>query len=742
MTDSTAARPLPCGTWPSPITAADVAGQYRQVCFPLAIDGEVWWQETVPSELGRTTVVHLGAAGKPRRVLSAPWNARTRVHEYGGRSYLPVRAVRPGGGQSWAIVFTNFADQRLYLADEPGADGASAAPRPLTPAPQPPAALAPAPQPPAALAPAPLAEPGTPELRFADFALSPDGGEVWCVQERHEAGKVTRAIVAVPLDGSAAERAGAIRELASGADFYAFPAPSPDGRRLAWVCWNHPRMPWDGTELRVAPVDDGVPGKGGLVKGGTGESVLAPVWHDDTSLYLISDWPGWWNLYSLSLAAGPAEALYPAEEEFAAPLWQLGQRPYAVLADGRLAVLHGCPARRLGVLDPGTGELADVDIPYQIFAPGLSADGMSVVLVAGGPAAPMSVIRVDMTTGKAKKLYSPARRAPASGYLPKARKLEFEGKFGQEVHAWVYPPANPEATAGEGELPPYVVWAHGGPASQADHRLDLEKAYFTSRGIGVIDVNYGGSAGYGRVYRERLRGQWGVVDVEDVIAAAQALVKSGDADGTRLVIRGGSAGGWTALAAVTAHASESPFKAATSYYGITDLRGFAATTHDFESRYTDGLIGPLPGFAAAYAERSPAQRVSSKTCPILQLHGQDDHIVPPAQAHALAAQLTHQGIPHALLEFKEEAHGFRRTETIIAALEAELSLYAQTLNFPHPDTPLLRLHTTPPDIPAPDPAPEPQPAPEPPPAPPSTKRSTSAPPSPRELTPREQPSRA
>ena len=442
MTDSTAARPLPCGTWPSPITAADVAGQYRQVCFPLAIDGEVWWQETVPSELGRTTVVHLGAAGKPRQVLSAPWNARTRVHEYGGRSYLPVRAVRPGGGQSWAIVFTNFADQRLYLADEPGADGAGAAPRPLTPAPLAPAPptpgpLATAPPTPGPLAPgplasAPLAEPGTPELRFADFALSPDGGEVWCVQERHQAGKVTRAIVAVPLDGSAAERAGAIRELASGADFYAFPAPSPDGRRLAWVCWNHPRMPWDGTELRVARVDDGVPGKGGLVKGGTGESVLAPVWHGDTSLYLISDWPGWWNLYSLSLAAGPAEAVYPAEEEFAAPLWQLGQRPYAVLADGRLAVLHGCGGLRLGVLDPGTGELADVDIPYRIFAPGLSADGMSVVLVAGGPAAPTSVIRVDMTTGKAKKLYSPTRRAPAAGYLPKARKLEFEGKFGQE----------------------------------------------------------------------------------------------------------------------------------------------------------------------------------------------------------------------------------------------------------------------------------------------------------------------
>ena len=717
MTDSTTARPLPCGTWPSPITAADVAGQYRQVSFPVAIDGEVWWQETLPGELGRTTVMHLGTEGKPRQVLSAPWDARTRVHEYGGRSYLPVRAARPGGKRSWAIVFANFADQRLYLTDQPGPDGAGTTPRPLTPAPP--------------------GEPGTPALRYADFAVSPGGAEVWCVRERHEAGKVTRAIVAVPLDGSAAEHAGAVRELASGSDFYAFPTPSPDGRRLAWVCWNHPRLPWDGTELRVARVDDGMPGKGALVKGGTGESVLAPAWNDDTSLYLISDWPGWWNLYTLGLAAGPAQAMYPAEEEFAGPLWRLGESPYGVLADGQLAVLHGCGGTRLGLLDPATGELTDLDIPYRIFSSGLSVDGMSVVTVAGGPSTPMSVIRVDMTTGKAKKLYSAAGRPPASGYLPKARKLEFEGKFGQTVHAWVYPPANPEAAVPEGELPPYVVWAHGGPASMTDRRADLEKAYFTSRGIGVIDVNYGGSAGYGRVYRERLRRQWGVVDVEDVIAAARALVSSGDADAGRLVIRGGSAGGWTALAAVTAHAGDSPFRAATSYYGITDARSFAATTHDFESRYADGLIGPLPGFDATYAERSPVQQVTSKTCPILQLHGRDDPIVPPAQAHALAAQLTHKGVPHALLEFKEESHGFRRPETIIAAIEAELSLYAQALNFPHPDTPMLRLHTTAPDL---DPAPPS--ALEPPLASPSPKQASPAPPAPREAVTQERASRA
>jgi dipeptidyl aminopeptidase/acylaminoacyl peptidase len=727
MTERTAAQPLPCGTWPSPITAADVAGHYRTVSFPITKDGEVWWQETLPGEQGRSTVVHLGADGKPRQLLSAPWNARTRVHEYGGRAYLPVRAGKPGSRparqRGWAIVFANFADQRLYLADQPGADGAGATPRPLTPAP---------------------GDEGATVFRYADFCLSADDAEVWCVQERHEAGKVTRAIVAVPLDGSAAEQPDAIRELVSGADFYTFPALSPDGRRLAWISWNHPRMPWDGTELRVASVENGVPGKGWLVKGSIGESVLAPAWRDDHSLYLISDWPGWWNLYTLNMSGGLAEPIYPAEEEFAGALWRLGESPYAVLADGRLAVLHGCGGMRLALLDPFTGEFSELDMPCRIFSSGLSADGMTIVGIAGGPSTAMSVVRIDTATGKAKKLYSPTGRLPASGYLPKARRLEFEGKFGQTVHAWVYPPTNPEATVPDGELPPYVVWAHGGPASHADRRLDLEKAYFTSRGIGVIDVNYGGSTGYGRVYRERLRRQWGVVDVEDVIAAAQALVRSGDADGERLAIRGGAEGGWTALAAVTAAAGDSPFKAATSYCGITDVRSFAATTHDFESRYTDSLIGPLPGFAATSDERSPAHRVSSRTCPILQLNGQDDLIVPPAQAHALAAQLTHQGIPHALLEFKDESHGFRRTETIIAALEAELSFYAQTLNFPHPDTPLLRLHTTPPEVPEPESAPptETPPAPEPPPASPPTKQASTATPAPREAVGREQPSRA
>src|SRR6266487_3906828 len=545
---------LPYGTWPSPITAADVAGRQRLISYPRGIGKDVWWQERLPAEGGRVTIVHLGADGRRRSLLPEPWNARTRVHEYGGLSYLPV----PASGGRIAIMFANHADQRLYLLESAGPDGRGGGdPRPLTPEPG--------------------GSPEQPSLRYADFTLSPDRAEVWCVQERHYDGKVVRAIVGVPLDGSAAADPAAVRELVTGSDFYAFPTPSPDGERLAWICWNHPRMPWDGTELRVAPIEDGVPGRGRLVKGGMQESVLAPRWRDATNLYVVTDWPGWWNLYQVGLVGQPSQALYPADEEFAGPLWQLGERPYAMLGDGRLAVLHGCGGMRLGLLDPETGELADLDIPYPVFASGLSADGMSILGIAGGPATPLSIVRVDAATAAVEVLYQEADAVPDAGYLPVPRQVQLEGRFGRTVHALVYPPANPDVTLPDGELPPYVVWVHGGPTSHATALLDIEKAYFTSRGIGIVDVNYGGSTVYGRRYRERLRRQWGVVDVEDAIAAARALANAGEADGARLAIRGGSAGGWTALAAVTAHADSGPvFGAAVSYFGISDLRGLAA----------------------------------------------------------------------------------------------------------------------------------------------------------------------
>src|SRR5580698_8811595 len=338
--EEVATRPrVPYGAWPSPITAADVARGRLRIAFPTVIGGEVWWQEGRPEEGGRVTVVHRAAGGKLADVLPAPWNVRSRVHEYGGLSYLPVprSSLQPAGSggrapRGHAIVFANYADQRLYVAEPDVADGKQE-PRPITPDP----------------VAAHLDQAG---LRYGDFALDPNRREIWCVQEQHFNGKVTRAIVAVPLDGSATEDPAAVRHLVTGSDFFAFPTPSPDGSRLAWISWNHPHMPWDGTELRVAAVEDGVPGKSRLLKGSIRESVLAPVWKDNSSLYVATDWTGWWNIYELGLSGQPPQALFPADEEFAGPLWQLGPRPFAMLSDGRLAVVHGQGGARLSLLDP------------------------------------------------------------------------------------------------------------------------------------------------------------------------------------------------------------------------------------------------------------------------------------------------------------------------------------------------------------------------------------------------------
>ncbi len=518
-----ATETAPYGEWHSPIDGADVARKQVGLAFPVIDAAGVWWQESRPEEGGRIAVVRQGPDGTRTKheLLPMPWNARTRVHEYGGKSYLPL----PDG-----FVFANFADQRLYRY------AGSGAPEPLTPAPDEETAD-----------------------RFADFVVSPGGDEVWCVRERHGAGaRITRAIVAVPLDGSGADDPAAIRVLVSGSDFYAYPAPSPDGTRLAWICWDHPRMPWDGTELRVAALDGAGPASDKaqqqLLMGCETESVLAPVWRDDRSLYVISDRSGWWNLYVADLLAFP-RALCPRDEEFAGPLWQLGLRPYAVLGDGRLAVAHGTGETRLGVLDPDSGRLTDLDLSYQVFVSGVSAAGQTIATIAGGPAVPTTVISVEVPSSggnpQVRELSRSADSLPDPAYLPVPRAARLTGPSGSVVHAIVYPPANPAFRGPEGERPPYIVWVHGGPTSQVVPRLDLEKAYFTSRGIGIIDVNYGGSSGYGRAYRERLRGQWGIVDVADAMTAALALAEAGEADGKRLGIRGGSAGGWTALAAVT-----------------------------------------------------------------------------------------------------------------------------------------------------------------------------------------------
>jgi dipeptidyl aminopeptidase/acylaminoacyl peptidase len=644
------------GAWPSPIGASDVAVAGIRLSGPTTVHtdsgDEVWWAEARPTEGGRTVIVRRDAAGAVSDVLPAGWNARTRVHEYGGTAWLPL----PGGG----LAFADWSDQRVYRLD-PG----STAPTPLTPEPAEAAGL-----------------------RYADPVLAPGGEEIWWVREAHDQGTIRRHIVAVPVSGAAAADPAAVREIAGGSDFLAFPRPAPDGRRLAWIAWDHPRMPWDGTELRVGELGPaGTVTSVATVLGGPDESVLQPEWADADTLYAVSDRSGWWNLYRLPAGGGEPEPLCPRAEEFGHPLWQLGMTTYAVLADGRLVVRHGTDTLALGVLDPATGELTDLDLPYTLFG-SVDVDGDTVLTTAASPVEPPEVVAVDLPTGAVTVLRRSMAEPPDPAYLPQPRSIVVAGPGERDVHAHVYPPSSPDAVAPDGELPPYVVFVHGGPTSHSPAILDLEKAYFTSRGIGVIDVNYGGSTGYGRAYRERLRREWGIVDVEDCVAAVQALVRDGLADGERLGIRGGSAGGWTTLAALT---TTDAFAAGVSYYGVAELIAFTADTHDFESRYIDGLVGTLPEDRDVYVERAPLSHVDQLSCPVLLLQGLEDKVVPPSQAELFAAALEKKGIPHAYLPFAGEQHGFRKQETVVAALEAELSFYGQVFGFEPPGVPVLPL---------------------------------------------------
>ncbi|KNB53595.1 S9 family peptidase [Streptomyces caatingaensis] len=652
----------PCGTWPSPVDAALAVSRSARPGFLGTVGDEVWWVAPRPEEGGRQTLVRLRPDGEEAAALPAPWNVRSRVHEYGGRPWTGV--PRASGGP--LLVFVNGADQRLY-AWEPDAAGK---PRPLTP----------------------VSDVGG-GLRWADPVLA--GGEVWCVLEEFTgpgALDVRRVIAAVPLDGSAASDRGAVRELTDdGHRFVGGPRPSPDGTRVAWLAWDHPRMPWDGTELCVARVERGRFTGVRTVLGGPEESVAQVEWAEDGTLLAAADRTGWWNLYRVDPDAGAGTAVNLCErpEEFAGPLWQLGSRWFVPLAGGTVAVLHGVGGKALGVLDPRTGSLADAAGPWTEWLPALDAHGSRVVGVAASPATGFEIVELDIRTGRARVIGARHEDAVDPAYCSRPVARTFAGKDGREVHAHVHPPRHPERAVPEGELPPFVVRAHGGPTGRTPLALDLEAAYFTSRGIGVVDVNYGGSTGYGRAYRERLRGRWGVVDVEDCAAVAEALVAEGVADPARLAVRGGSAGGWTAaLSLVTTDL----YACGTLLYPALDPTDWAGGgTHDFESRYTESLIGPPGEVPERYRERSPLRRAGEIKAPFLLLQGLEDPVCPAEQSERLARAAAQRGLPHAYVAFEGEGHGFRRAESLVRALVAELGLYARVFGFTAEGVPELDL---------------------------------------------------
>ncbi len=626
----------PYGSWRSPIDAATVARAGRRLgAARIADDGAVWWAEGRPAEQGRTALMRRPTGAAPEEVTPPGVNVRTRVHEYGGGAWT---LVAPD-----LVLFTDFADQRLYRQALGGP------PAPLTPEPTQPAAW-----------------------RYADARVTPAGATVICVREVHEGkGEPRNELVALPLDGSADPR-----PIAGGRDFYSFPRISPDGRWLAWTCWEHPNMPWDGTELWLAPLD--APEQGRRVAGGPEESVFQPEWDAAGRLHFVSDRDGWWNLYRLE--GEEAVRLSAEEADLAHPQWLFGGATYAFLDDGSIACVRTEGAEeRLALLEPGAGQTRDLGLPYSNFGfPVLSARGSKVAFAASTPEEETAVVLYDVASGELEVVASAAEEPLDPAYLSTPRAIEFATTEGDTAYGFYYPPANAEFEAPTGEAPPLIIQSHGGPTSHATPALDREFLFWTSRGFAVVDVNYRGSSGYGRAYRNRLRGQWGVFDNADCIAAAQHLAVAGDADSARLTIRGGSAGGYATLCALVFH---DELAAGASYYGVADAETLATDTHKFEARYLDSLIGPYPERADLYRERSPIHFAERLRAPVILFQGLEDEIVPPNQAETMVAALRANGVPHAYLAFEGEQHGFRKAETEIRCLEAELAFYGQILGF-------------------------------------------------------------
>jgi dipeptidyl aminopeptidase/acylaminoacyl peptidase len=620
----------PYGSWKSPITTDRAAGSAVGL-GQIVIDGsDVWWNEMRPAEGGRY-VIQRWRAGNTDEILPAPYSTRTRAHEYGGGAFAVADGIP---------YFSNDRDQRLYRV-VPGA----------------------------------LPQPITPEgsRRYADGVIDRRRRRMICVREDHSAGgEPVNTIVAVDLEGR-----GEPRVLLSGRDFYASPRLGPDGRQLAWLSWNHPDMPWDGTELWLADLDaDGLPANPRRVAGGREESVFQPQFAPDSTLYFVSDRNDWWNLYRLR--QGHVEPLAPMQAEFGLPQWIFGMSTYAFDSARRLVCAFNREAAwRLAVLDTKTLELEEIETPFSDISHVMAGHGMAV-FVGASPGLPASIVRLDLATRQYEILRASTADVPDAGYLSAPQALTYPTARGDTAHAWYYPPANRDFRAPEHEKPPLLVLSHGGPTSAASPALSLRTQYWTSRGFAVLDVNYRGSTGYGRDYRRKLDGQWGVADVDDCIAGARYLVERGLADEQRLAIRGGSAGGYTTLCALTFHRL---FRAGGVYYGVSDLEALARDTHKFEAHYLDRLVGSHETAPELYRERSPIHHAQRLSCPVIFFQGLEDRVVPPDQTEKMVQALRARHIPVAYVPFEGEQHGFRRAENIRRALEAEFYFYSRLFGF-------------------------------------------------------------
>jgi dipeptidyl aminopeptidase/acylaminoacyl peptidase len=626
------------GSWESPIDL-DLVAREGGVAFSYVDVTEkgIYWLESRPQEKGRSALVFRPTGGEPLDVIPPDFNVRTRVHEYGGGAWF----------RSGEVVFcSSFDDSRLYRIEQPGAE-----PRAITPEPD-----------------------DANALRYADGRVVADGQLIVCVRESHGGGEPRNELVVLPADGSAEPRV-----IATGRDFYAAPRPSPDGKFLAWLAWDHPHMPFECTDLCLGDLAaDGSLSNERRVAGSEEESIFQPEWGADGDLYFVSDRTGWSNLYVER--RGEVHVLTSEEAELGYPQWVFDLSRYAFLADGRIAcVFTRAAIDGLELLDPLSGRLERADLGgTSFFSPSLKSHGNVIVFAAASPTDPVALMTLDAASGEQEVVRRSTELEVDERYLSVAEPIEFEGTDGLPSYGFYYAPTNPDFEGAPGELPPLVVSVHGGPTAHVATALDLYAQFFTSRGIAVVDLNYGGSTGYGREYRDRLRGRWGEVDVEDSAAAVQFLADRGDIDPARVEISGGSAGGYTTLLAL---AVRDEFAAGASYYGVADLVTFHDDTHKFESHYDEYLVGPWPEAIDLYRERSPVNQADSISRPLLLLQGLDDKVVPPSQSEQIVEALARRGIPHAYIAFEGEGHGFRKAENSRRSLEAHFSFLAQVFGF-------------------------------------------------------------